>query len=323
MGLDAGTATLLRETLRQAFSSSSSASVDRLLEELGWDEVMDEDAGGAVRLLFEEHGAALAGSAVLDRVMLRAGDEALRGCTRVLHPLPPALFSQPATGSQAVVGLLLAGCRPEDRVVLLDRVDDESALLVFEAEALSEGAPGCGLDPELGWTVHEAPRSAAFVIAVGRSARLLWEPVRAAGHRALASELLGVSRAALEVAVEHVGVRSQFGRPIGSFQAVRHRLAEAYAHTAGADAMIEAAWMGGDASSAEAAKAFAGQAHSNVTRHAMQVCGAIGLTWEHPLHRYVRRGFLLDILLGSHPVLAERLGRRLLDGQDAPRVCRF
>ncbi len=137
----------------------------------------------------------------------------------------------------------------------------------------------------------------------------------AAAHRALASELLGLSRGALALAVRHVSDRTQFGRPIGSFQAVRHRLAEAYAWAAGTEALVEAAWEDRSRRSAATAKAHAGHTHALVVRHGMQVSGAMGLTWEYDLHRYVRRGFLLNVVLGSSDTLAGWIATELLTGE--------
>lgn len=324
MSMDAATAALLRDSLRQALSFSADRTAASLLEELGWDEVMEEEESTAVRMLFEEHGAGLVRSAILDWVMLRAGEQATHGSTRILHQLPLGMMLEQAmTGEDVFIGLSLGAYLPDDRIAFLERVEGTCAVLTVEAGALPAGRPVRGLDPQLGWLVQEVPRSSTTVVAVGQSARLLWDPVRAAGHRALASEIVGVSRAVLDVAVEHARTRVQFGRPIGSFQAIRHRLAEAYAHTAGADAMVEASWIDRHGPSAEDAKAFAGQGHGHVTRHAMQVCGAIGLSWEHPLHRYVRRGFALDALLESHRSLAERRGAQLLADGDAFRVGHF
>jgi alkylation response protein AidB-like acyl-CoA dehydrogenase len=129
----------------------------------------------------------------------------------------------------------------------------------------------------------------------------------------LAAELVGVGRAALALGIEHVTARTQFGRPIGSFQAVRHRLAEVHADLAGAATLVEVAFLDDDAASAMIAKAAAGRAADKAVRSVMQVSGAIGLTAEYDLHRHVRRAAVLDQLAGDSPRLEQRLGQMLLE----------
>jgi alkylation response protein AidB-like acyl-CoA dehydrogenase len=128
----------------------------------------------------------------------------------------------------------------------------------------------------------------------------------------------------LRIAVEHVSVRIQFGSPIGAFQSPRHLLAEAKANLEGARALLAETWRYGGELSAMTAKAAAGRAHRAVSDAAMQVCGAIGLTIEHDLHRYVVRGFQIDSLCGSYQQLEAQLADRLFEdgapGQALPAI---
>jgi len=126
--------------------------------------------------------------------------------------------------------------------------------------------------------------------------------------RALAAEIIGVAERALDLAVEHTSSRRQFNAPIAAFQAVRHRLADAYVAIAAARALLDASFADGSGAAAIAAKARAGRAHQLVSACAVQVCGAMGATFEHPLHRYVNRGAVLDGLLGSSAELTLALG---------------
>lgn len=160
----------------------------------------------------------------------------------------------------------------------------------------------------------------------------------AAGRRAVAWWLLGTGRAMLALACTHAVDRVQFGRPIASFQAVRHRLAETLVALDGAEAVVAAASdaAAGDASARDAsagdasagdpelgsllAKAAAGQAALAATRHCQQVLGGIGFTAEHPLHRHVKRALVLDGLLGSARELTREAGRRVISGCAAPRL---
>ncbi|MFF4136448.1 acyl-CoA dehydrogenase family protein [Streptomyces mirabilis] len=133
----------------------------------------------------------------------------------------------------------------------------------------------------------------------------------------LAAELIGTGRRALEGAVEYAGQRRQFGRSIGSFQAIKHVLADR-------SVQLDAAWMlvRGAAHSldgkrtdadvaARTALAAAADAVEAVTADALHTRGGVGFTWEHRSHVLLRRARARRSLLGSPAhrldVLAERL----------------
>src|SRR5207245_4705497 len=110
----------------------------------------------------------------------------------------------------------------------------------------------------------------------------------------LAHELVGASRTMLQLARDHAVDRVQFGRPIASFQAVRHRLADSLVAIEAADAATGAWWEAPSPVAAQLAKAVAGRSARIVTRHAQQVLAGMGFTQEHPFHRYLRRVLGLD-----------------------------
>ena len=144
------------------------------------------------------------------------------------------------------------------------------------------------------------------------------EPVTlTAGRRALGWWLVGTSRAMLALAREHALSRTQFGRPVASFQAIRHRLAETLVAIEGAEATLGTAT--GDFTSL-LAKAAAGQAALTAAKHCQQVLGGIGFTAEHELHRHVKRALVLDGLLGSARELTREAGARLRAEGSAPRL---
>ena len=144
------------------------------------------------------------------------------------------------------------------------------------------------------------------------------EPVPlAAGRVALGWWLLGTGRSMLDLARTHALERVQFGRPLASFQAVRHRLAETVVALDGAEATLVAAH---DDLGALLAKAAAGQAALTAARHCQQVLGGMGFTAEHGLHRHVRRALVLDGLLGSARELTREAGAILLETRSAPRL---
>jgi hypothetical protein len=139
----------------------------------------------------------------------------------------------------------------------------------------------------------------------------------AAGRRALGWWLTGTGRAMLSLARSHALDRIQFGRPLASFQAVRHRLAETLVALDGAEATLLAAR---DDLSCLLAKAAAGHAALTAARHCQQVLGGLGFTAEHGLHRHVRRALVLDGLLGSSGELTREVGVLLRKERSAPRL---
>jgi hypothetical protein len=138
----------------------------------------------------------------------------------------------------------------------------------------------------------------------------------AAGRRALGWWLAGTGRAMLGLARSHALDRVQFGRPLASFQAVRHRLAETHVALEGAEATLLAA--DGELG-ALLAKAAAGRAALAAARHCQQVLGGIGFTAEYGLHKHVRRTLVLDGLLGSARELTLEAGGLLREQGRAPR----
>jgi Acyl-CoA dehydrogenase, C-terminal domain len=142
----------------------------------------------------------------------------------------------------------------------------------------------------------------------------------AAGRHALGWWLVGAGRAMLSLARQHALDRSQFGRPVASFQAIRHRLAETLVAIEGAEGTLVAAAAEQDDLSFLLAKAAAGQAALTAARHCQQVLGGIGFTAEHELHRHVKRALVLDAMLGSSRELTREAGATLRAKGFAPRL---
>ncbi|MHC5257725.1 acyl-CoA dehydrogenase family protein [Streptomyces sp. UC4497] len=171
--------------------------------------------------------------------------------------------------------------------------------VVWEREAATAGQ---GLDPDL--PLRVLPASGAPVpLALGRQALGWW--------------LVGTGRTMLGLARQHVLDRHQFGRPLASFQALRHKLAETLVALEGAEATLLAA--DGDLSSL-LAKAAAGRAALTASRHCQQTLGGTGFTAEHELHRHVKRALTLDGLLGSSRELTREAGHLLAVRGTAPRL---
>ena len=122
-----------------------------------------------------------------------------------------------------------------------------------------------------------------------------------------AAESLGVAATAFQLTLNYAKQRHQFDRAIGSFQAIKHRLADMYIELQCAEvaaaAAAEALDTGSDvAASVHTAKSVAGRAAAWITSQAQQVHGGIGFTWEHVLHLYLRRAKVNELLLGSPAV---------------------
>ena len=120
-----------------------------------------------------------------------------------------------------------------------------------------------------------------------------------------AADLLGSASRALDLAVEHAKDRVQFGRPIGSFQAVKHRCADMLVDVEGMRSTVYwAAWCIGAADpeahvAASTAKTWCSDASKRVMGSALQVHGGIGFTWEHDLHFFMKRAQLDQLAFGD------------------------
>src|SRR5699024_1479248 len=196
-----------------------------------------------------------------------------------------------------------------------------------EAEwVLDRCTPAAGFDVSSDWLQLSTRDALPDSPATAPSVPVDWITTVALGRRALTAEILGVCDSALRLATDHVTARHQYSRPIGSFQAVRHQLSEAYVAVEAATSLLESVWSGFTDEShfeappewaAAAAKARAGRAQSVVMRAGVQVLGAMGLTEESIMHRYVARAAAIDLLLGGQTRLEESLGANLLDGTAA------
>jgi alkylation response protein AidB-like acyl-CoA dehydrogenase len=131
-----------------------------------------------------------------------------------------------------------------------------------------------------------------------------WEQTRTRLLAAFALEAVGIGQKALELAVDYVKEREQFGRPIGAYQAVSHEVTNMYvdvelARSLAYWAAVSVAEEHEDAAiAAAAAKSFASEAAVRACERSIQAHGGIGFTWEHPLHRYYKRALWLEGALG-------------------------
>nr|WP_134065189.1 acyl-CoA dehydrogenase family protein [Mycobacteroides salmoniphilum] len=136
----------------------------------------------------------------------------------------------------------------------------------------------------------------------------------------LAAEQAGIAAYMLDVTTEYAKSRVQFGRTIGSFQAVKHRLADMAAAAGNVrGAAYHAAWSHDDPSlddpalASSIAQQVASAGAVEVTAKAIQSHGGIGFTWEHPAHLYYKRAVSNSALFGGRAVHAERIAKEVID----------
>ena len=135
---------------------------------------------------------------------------------------------------------------------------------------------------------------------------------------ALADEEVGGAQSCLEMAVQYAKDRVQFGRPIGSFQAIKHKCADMLLEVESAkSAAYYASWCASEMneelpSVASLAKAYCSEAYFHAAAENIQIHGGIGFTWEHPAHLYFKRAKSSELLLGDptyhRELLAQRIG---------------
>ncbi|PKV82192.1 acyl-CoA dehydrogenase family protein [Nocardia fluminea] len=205
--------------------------------------------------------------------------------------------------------LLVPAVDPAGEVVLVDLDPRARGLLVTERPVL-DATRSFGdivaedVSPESLWHFEDGYRCDA----VGR--------LRDRAAVAVACDSLGLSRAMLDATVAHVAVREQFGRAIGSFQAVKHACADMLVQVTVAGKLVDAAVRavtasGADAStSASMAKSYACATAVDIAGKAMQLHGGMGYTWESGIHVYLKRAALNRSLFGSPAQHRARLARR-------------
>ena len=135
---------------------------------------------------------------------------------------------------------------------------------------------------------------------------------------ALAAEQVGGAQKCLEMSVEYAKVRVQFGRPIGSFQAIKHKCADMLLEVESSkSAAYYAGWCASELndelpSVASLAKAYCSEAYFHASAENIQIHGGIGFTWEHPAHLYFKRAKSSELLFGDptyhRELLAQRIG---------------
>jgi alkylation response protein AidB-like acyl-CoA dehydrogenase len=299
------------------------------LRRQGWLDAAEDGGPGPVELglLAEESGYALHPTSWWSTVLAARAYHAAGE-----RPVAPAAMAWPDAAR--------GHCRAEsagDAARLTGRlpmvVDAASAAEIVVAAATPDGpalfalapdAPGVqwahrlGIDPLRGLSDLDLAGAPARPLVAAPAARPVLDELLTRGSALLACEAVGVGARALAMAVEHAKVRVQFDRPIGSFQAVAHQLAEAYAEVELARSLAYRAVCvaDGDDGGPEvlACARHAGRRAALLAcETAIQVSGGAGVTWEVPLHRWYRRALWLDAFDTVAAPALETIAAHVLD----------
>jgi alkylation response protein AidB-like acyl-CoA dehydrogenase len=214
-----------------------------------------------------------------------------------------------------------------DVLLVAARGSDGVALYAVDTEVAGvQRTPLATLDltrSEANVTFSDAP--AQVIAGPDETARILDHALQV-GAALLAVEQVGAAQHLLDLSVEYAKSRLQFGRPIGSFQGVKHRLADLLVDVEHArSTAYHAIWALTDGSDDPAlatsvAQAVCSAALSHVATDAIQVHGGIGFTWEHQAHLYYKRAATDAVLLGGAEEHRDRVAAMVLDGATVHRV---
>ena len=337
----------------------------RLLGEIGVAGLaIPERYGGAgagaveVHVVAEELGRALAPSPMLGSAVLAAQAILSSGDTEACERLLPGICSGAVVAALAWTGRdggwdpRQAACYAASRSgggwtltgVAHYVLDGDVADVLIVAATMPAGAIGLfevrpdqpGVDRSAAAPVDQTRRLAVVKLAAAADRLLGPADDDDAGTRALArakdlaclavsAEQVGAAARALELTVGYTKTREQFGRPIASFQAVQHRLAELYALVESARALsYRAAEAAAEAAAADAvdssllaasAKAHCSDVFAKVAAEMIQLHGAIGVTWEHEAHRYFKRAHGTAQLFGPPAAHLARVASAVIDSE--------
>ena len=297
---------LLSASLRSVLGDSRAQDLRGALEAFGWFDLLAQDIPTAATELCILQGEMLTGTTFIDDIVLTAS-----GRSTPAHVVYPGLtLTEPTsylTSDSLVVDGLVSGSLTHPLVVPA-RTGTGVALVCVPTPRLI--ARTSAIDPDGPWQRVRGEVELAQIVVTDATDDP-WPAMRSAGQCSVAAELYGIGTRMLALAVEHVRQREQFGRTLGSFQAVKHLLADVRLWQECAGLAVIAAWEDADPAGAELAKVISSRFMRVAAAHCQQVLGGMGFTWEHDFHRYLRRGLVLEPILGSSSHLRSVLGNRI------------
>jgi alkylation response protein AidB-like acyl-CoA dehydrogenase len=276
------------------------------------------DAGVFALRLPEAAGGVGLGMAEASVVFQELGRAAVPGPLIWSH-LASSFDAQAATGERIFTGVV----RGSSTRLVIDHLGVSDRVLLIGPDAVSVVAAGDVTDRARAVAVPTDPLTPVWLVdaddlpvgaRVGDSTlagRLLLE-----GAALAAAQQVGIARATTDLAVAYAKEREQFNRPIGSFQAVKHILADMLVRAEVARAAADAAAVtldqpevGDPALAVAAAKAVAGEAAVRNGEACIQVHGGMGFTWEALPHLYLKRAWVLDAAFGSADASADEVSK--------------
>jgi alkylation response protein AidB-like acyl-CoA dehydrogenase len=330
----------LRSVAGDLLSKNEAGADWSLLAEAGWLGLeAPEDAGGAdvtfaeVAVILEEMGRAAARTSYLGGAVLSVGTLIALQPTAAREGLLTEVVAGAVRTAVVLGGIRLENNRLTGRAAFVPDAECADRLLVVATDpggtAVVVVADGLTVTPQ---PVLDETRRLAEVTADGVAVEEFWRfdgdpavEVRRLADRAavaVACDSLGLADAMLAATVSYAKVRTQFGRPIGSFQAVKHACADMQVRVCVArqlvNAAVEALAPARDAPAASAAasmaKSYACAAAVDVAGKAMQLHGGIGYTWDSGIHVYLKRALLNRSLFGSPAEHRGQLAKRYSEG---------
>ena len=326
--IDADDLALMAESFEAAMADAPGpGEADEALYDLGWAELLDTDPGQGAAAAFNALGRTNSAATLLDDVMAHALgiQPSLDACVM----LPASLHTNPAMpdpddppllmGDDPLIVNAVVSSRIDRAAVVIMAVDEfpHTQVAAIESKWVRVPTP-TGIDPDRAYrhlSIRVRPDELAPIETDGD-----WQTAMTAGRMALAHQLIAGARWMLSEARQHALDRVQFGRPVASFQAIRHKLAESLVLIEGAESLAGASLRDPDPMLAGLAKSMAGQAALTTAAHAQQVLAGIGFTAEHRFHLWFKRMLVLDALLDSSQSLPTEIGRDLMIYGTVPRL---
>jgi alkylation response protein AidB-like acyl-CoA dehydrogenase len=231
------------------------------------------------------------------------GDYVLRGSKHYVldgHTADLVIVAARAQGSQGAEGVSLFAVPADARGLTrtwTPTMDQTRRLASIELDVVTVPADALLGEEGRGWAPCERTLDLACI--------------------ALAAEQVGGAEMCLDMSVEYAKVREQFGRPIGSFQAIKHKCADmlTMVESARSSAFYASALAAqndpGLHEAASSAKAFCSDTFFHCAAESIQIHGGIGFTWEHPAHLYFKRAKAVEVLLGDPSFHRERVARHM------------
>jgi alkylation response protein AidB-like acyl-CoA dehydrogenase len=302
---------LLRETVAALVAKHAGPAAVRAAMES--DQGYDESLW---RLLCEQVGAA---ALVIPEELGGAGGE-LADAATVLQELGRALVPSPLLGTTLAELALLAAPEPDAETLAALAEGASIGALVLDADYVVNGDIADVVVAAAGGKLSRWTRFSAQPVATmdptRRLARVQAEAtvdvgddpgIADAAAVLLAAEQIGAAERCLELTVEYAKSRVQFGRPIGSFQALKHRMADLYVAVSAARAVVAEACVAPTPANAATARLAATETLSMVAAEGIQLHGGIAITWEHDMHLYFKRAHGSAQLLDAPRQLLQRL----------------